>query len=155
MAKPRPQQGKPECRRRACLRAAALVYAPPLHSEFGTASLGPLELAFLAPFALVVLGADELRRAHADTSRRSRTTRMPPSSVTDGLAGSAGKRGDGVSGSPDALRRAPGDPGHARGKEIVMSQAPRARVGDLVIVHGHRLGEPSRMGEILDVLGGP
>jgi hypothetical protein len=36
-----------------------------------------------------------------------------------------------------------------------MSQAPRARVGDLVIVHGHRLGEPSRMGEILDVLGGP
>ena len=36
-----------------------------------------------------------------------------------------------------------------------MTRAPRARVGDLVIVHGHRLGEPSRMGEILDVLGGP
>jgi len=36
-----------------------------------------------------------------------------------------------------------------------MSQAPRARVDDLVSVHGHRLGEPSRMGEILEVLGGP
>jgi hypothetical protein len=36
-----------------------------------------------------------------------------------------------------------------------MSQAPRARVRDLIIVHGHRLGEPSQMGEILDILGGP
>ena len=34
-----------------------------------------------------------------------------------------------------------------------MSQASRAQVGDLVIVHGHRLGEPSRTGEILEVLG--
>jgi hypothetical protein len=30
---------------------------------------------------------------------------------------------------------------------------PRAKVGDLIVVHGHRLGEPSRTGEILEVLG--
>ena len=41
---------------------AALVYLPPLQGVFGTAALGPLELAFLAPFPLVVWGADELRR---------------------------------------------------------------------------------------------
>ena len=29
----------------------------------------------------------------------------------------------------------------------------RARVGDLVIVEGHRVGEARRIGEILDVLG--
>jgi len=34
-----------------------------------------------------------------------------------------------------------------------MSQASRARVGDLVIVQGPRVGVPSRMGEILEVLG--
>jgi calcium-translocating P-type ATPase len=44
---------------------AALVYVPPLQSVFGTAALGPLELAVLAPFPLIVWGADELRRAHA------------------------------------------------------------------------------------------
>jgi Domain of unknown function (DUF1918). len=27
--------------------------------------------------------------------------------------------------------------------------------GDLVVVHGHHLGEPSRTGEILEVLGEP
>lgn len=36
-----------------------------------------------------------------------------------------------------------------------MSQTSRTRVGDLVVVHGHRLGESSRTGEILEVLGGP
>jgi magnesium-transporting ATPase (P-type) len=44
---------------------AALVYVPPLQSVFGTAALGPLELAVLAPFPFIVWGADELRRAHA------------------------------------------------------------------------------------------
>lgn len=34
-----------------------------------------------------------------------------------------------------------------------MTQASRAEVGDLVVVHGHRLGESSRTGEILEVLG--
>jgi ribosomal protein L4 len=34
-----------------------------------------------------------------------------------------------------------------------MTQSSRAHVGDLVVVHGHRLGESSRTGEILEVLG--
>jgi calcium-translocating P-type ATPase len=46
------------------LFAAALVYVPPLQDLFGTAPLGPAELAILLPFPLVVWGADELRRAH-------------------------------------------------------------------------------------------
>jgi len=31
--------------------------------------------------------------------------------------------------------------------------SPQARVGDLVIVEGHRIGEARRTGEILEVLG--
>jgi magnesium-transporting ATPase (P-type) len=42
--------------------AAALVYVPPLQEVFGTAGLGAAELALLAPFPVVVWGADELRR---------------------------------------------------------------------------------------------
>ncbi|MDI2129517.1 cation-translocating P-type ATPase [Yinghuangia seranimata] len=43
---------------------AALLYAPPLQSVFGTAPL-PLDvLALIAPFPVIVWGADELRRAH-------------------------------------------------------------------------------------------
>ena len=34
-----------------------------------------------------------------------------------------------------------------------MTQESRVQVGDLVVVHGHRLGEPGRTGEILEVLG--
>lgn len=34
-----------------------------------------------------------------------------------------------------------------------MAHVPRAQVGDLIVIHGHRLGEPSRTGEILEVLG--
>jgi magnesium-transporting ATPase (P-type) len=41
---------------------AALVYAPPLQRIFGTAALGPAELALLAPMPLIVWGSDELRR---------------------------------------------------------------------------------------------
>ena len=41
---------------------AALIYLPPLHSVFGTAPLSGAELAFLAPFPLIVWGSDELRR---------------------------------------------------------------------------------------------
>ena len=33
--------------------------------------------------------------------------------------------------------------------------SPRAQVGDLVIVEGHRIGEARRIGEILEVLGQP
>jgi magnesium-transporting ATPase (P-type) len=43
--------------------AAALVYLPPLHAFFGTAALGPGQLATVAPFPFIVWGADELRRA--------------------------------------------------------------------------------------------
>jgi magnesium-transporting ATPase (P-type) len=42
--------------------AAALVYVPAFQAVFGTAALGPAELAFLLPFPFVVWGADELRR---------------------------------------------------------------------------------------------
>jgi calcium-translocating P-type ATPase len=42
--------------------AAALVYLPPLQKLFGTAPLGPIEIAFLLPFPFIVWGADELRR---------------------------------------------------------------------------------------------
>ncbi len=41
---------------------AAVIYAPPLQSVFGTASLGLGALLFVAPFPFVVWGADELRR---------------------------------------------------------------------------------------------
>jgi magnesium-transporting ATPase (P-type) len=43
--------------------AAAVIYAPPLQDLFGTAALGPAELAALATFPVVVWGGDELRRA--------------------------------------------------------------------------------------------
>jgi calcium-translocating P-type ATPase len=49
------------------LFAAALIYLPPVQDLFGTASLGPAELAILATFPLVVWGADELRKAHLRT----------------------------------------------------------------------------------------
>jgi hypothetical protein len=34
-----------------------------------------------------------------------------------------------------------------------MARAPRAQVGDLIVIEGHRLGESRRIGEILEVLG--
>ena len=40
----------------------ALLYLPPLRGIFGTAPLGPVELAILLPFPFVVWGADELHR---------------------------------------------------------------------------------------------
>jgi len=43
--------------------AALLVYLPAAHSAFGTAALGPAELATVVPFPLIVWGADETRRA--------------------------------------------------------------------------------------------
>jgi magnesium-transporting ATPase (P-type) len=41
---------------------AALIYIPALAALFGTHPLGPIDVALLAPFPLVVWGADELRR---------------------------------------------------------------------------------------------
>jgi calcium-translocating P-type ATPase len=55
--------------------AATIVYLPALHGIFGTATLGPTQLATVAPFAVVVWGADELRRA---VQRR----RRPPTGGT-------------------------------------------------------------------------
>ena len=34
-----------------------------------------------------------------------------------------------------------------------MTHVSHAQVGDLIVVHGHRLGEPSRTAEILEILG--
>jgi magnesium-transporting ATPase (P-type) len=45
------------------LFCGAIVYVPLLQDVFGTAALGPSELALLATFPLVVWGADEWRRA--------------------------------------------------------------------------------------------
>ncbi len=45
------------------LFCGAIVYVPLLQDIFGTAGLGPLELALLATFPIVVWGADEWRRA--------------------------------------------------------------------------------------------
>ncbi|MGW7007637.1 cation-translocating P-type ATPase [Streptomyces sp. NPDC054933] len=56
----------------ALLFAATLIYLPAAHSVFGTAALGPAELATIAPFPFLVWGADELRRA-----RRRHTTATP------------------------------------------------------------------------------
>jgi calcium-translocating P-type ATPase len=45
--------------------AALVVYLPPLHGFFGTASLSRGQLATVAPFPFIVWGADEIRRALA------------------------------------------------------------------------------------------
>jgi calcium-translocating P-type ATPase len=42
--------------------AAALLYFPPLQSVFGTSALSPVDLLVIAPFPVIVWGADELRR---------------------------------------------------------------------------------------------
>jgi magnesium-transporting ATPase (P-type) len=43
--------------------AAAVIYVPAFQPVFHTAPLGPVELALLLPFPLLVWGADEARRA--------------------------------------------------------------------------------------------
>jgi magnesium-transporting ATPase (P-type) len=53
----------------------AVVYLPLLQDVFGTAALGPAELALLATFPLVVWGADEARRALL--RRRGRRGELP------------------------------------------------------------------------------
>jgi magnesium-transporting ATPase (P-type) len=51
--------------------AAAVIYLPPLQPIFHTAPLGPVELAMLAPFPMVVWGVDELRRARGRAAQAS------------------------------------------------------------------------------------
>jgi len=48
---------------RAARFAAAVVYVPALQGLFGTAPLSPGQLAIVAPFPVIVWGADEIRRA--------------------------------------------------------------------------------------------
>lgn len=43
--------------------AFTLIYLPPLRHLFGTASLLPKQLLIVAPFPIIVWGADESRRA--------------------------------------------------------------------------------------------
>ncbi len=50
--------------------AAALIYVPALNSVFGTAALGPAQLATVAPFPFIVWGADEIRRLLVRRRRR-------------------------------------------------------------------------------------
>ncbi|MEU9048194.1 MULTISPECIES: cation-transporting P-type ATPase [unclassified Kitasatospora] len=56
--------------------AAAIIYVPALHRVFGTAALGPAQLAIVTPFPFVVWGADELRRALV--RHRAAAAPMPP-----------------------------------------------------------------------------
>lgn len=67
---------------------AAILLAPPLRHVFGTRPPGPLELALLCVFPLVVWSADELRRA---VLRRSGAAPMPdgPTRATPSLQGGA------------------------------------------------------------------
>ncbi|MFO7572300.1 MAG: cation-transporting P-type ATPase [Gaiellaceae bacterium] len=69
---------------------AALVYVPFLQAIFGTAALGPVEVAILLTFPVLVWGADELRRARL---RRRPIGRAPtPGSglLGDAAAGASG-----------------------------------------------------------------
>lgn len=52
--------------------AAAVIYLPPMNNVFGTATLGPAQLAFLLPFPVLVWAADEMYRAVR--RRRDRAT---------------------------------------------------------------------------------
>ncbi|MDE3070793.1 MAG: cation-transporting P-type ATPase, partial [Acidobacteriota bacterium] len=55
------------------LLAALFVYAPPLQSLLGTAALPLRDLLFLAPYPVIVWGADELRRWLVRRRVRART----------------------------------------------------------------------------------
>jgi magnesium-transporting ATPase (P-type) len=54
--------------------AAAVIYAPPFQSFFGTASLTPAQLLTVAPFPFIVWGADETRRAVLRRNHRKKVT---------------------------------------------------------------------------------
>ncbi|HET7514933.1 MAG TPA: cation-transporting P-type ATPase [Gaiella sp.] len=58
------------------LFCGAIVYVPLLQDVFGTAALGPAELALLATFPLVVWGADEWRRARLRGRERKAVARI-------------------------------------------------------------------------------
>lgn len=54
--------------------AAAVVYLPLMHALFGTEALTVEQLATVAPFPFIVLGADESRRLLLRRYRRARQT---------------------------------------------------------------------------------
>jgi len=58
--------------------AALFIYAPPLQSLLGTAGLPARDLVLLAPYPLIVWGADELRRwlVRRNTQSAQYTQRM-------------------------------------------------------------------------------
>ncbi|WP_392959842.1 cation-translocating P-type ATPase [Streptomyces sp. LN245] len=73
---------------------AAVVYAPPLQHIFGTAALSPGQLAVIAPFPLIVWGADEVlrwaHRHHEATGGTPLTTSATPHFVEGNPADQAG-----------------------------------------------------------------
>jgi magnesium-transporting ATPase (P-type) len=56
---------------------AALVYLPPLQQLFGTAALGPVTLAIIAPFPFVGVGGRRAAPAQAAPARRGRLITAP------------------------------------------------------------------------------
>jgi calcium-translocating P-type ATPase len=58
--------------------AAGLVFVGPLQGLFGTAALQPVDLAVLAPFPLIVWGADELRRLLRRRNTKRAREQDPP-----------------------------------------------------------------------------
>jgi calcium-translocating P-type ATPase len=72
--------------------AAALIYVPFLQALFGTAALGPTELALLAVFPFIVWGADELRRAHRRGRAHTPAPNPPPLAPDRRRRPSAGRR---------------------------------------------------------------
>ena len=57
--------------------AAALIYLPPLHAIFGTATLTPTDVVLLLPFPILMWGADELRRFGNRARHRRRRQPVP------------------------------------------------------------------------------
>jgi hypothetical protein len=70
-----------------------------------------------------------------------------------GRAVAAGKRGRRVSGHTDDAVGPGWDPSATSSeRRSAMGHTKHAQVGDQIVIHGHRLGEPARTGEILEVL---
>jgi calcium-translocating P-type ATPase len=86
---------------------AAVIYTPFLQDIFGTASLGVDQLAIVAPFPIVVWGADELVRW---IGRHHEERRVGPSVTASDVTGSdvtgSDVTGSGVTGSARPLRQA-------------------------------------------------
>jgi magnesium-transporting ATPase (P-type) len=60
------------------LFTAVVIYLPAAQAVFGTAALSSGTVALLAPFPLIVWGADELRRAHLNHRIQQRSAHPKP-----------------------------------------------------------------------------